>query len=110
MANHAGRKIKWKKIGTGTHRFPDGTEIRPGGIFEAHPDEVPLAFRDVIVPVSVDELLSLTEPRVDPAQSAYAIRSRGPDRWDVVDGLGKVVNEAAMSRAEAEALVRTLSS
>ena len=42
--------IRWKKIGGGSLRFPNRI-IKPGEIFHAHPDDIPVSFRDTVVPL-----------------------------------------------------------
>ena len=46
-----GGRIRWKKIGGGSLRFLPNRIIKPGQIFEAYPEEIPKAFRDIVVPV-----------------------------------------------------------
>ena len=106
---HKIRKIKWKRIGSGSHRLPNGTIVGPGEVFEATPDEIPMAFRDVIRAVSPEELQVLSEPPpITTIPPAYKIKSRGPGKWDVVDGQGKAVNEKPLTRNDAEGLVKSL--
>jgi hypothetical protein len=103
------KKIKWKRIGGGSHRLPNGTLVESGVPFDATPEEIPKAFRDVIVPVNPEELQALLEPPdIDPAPSLYSLKSRGPKAWDVVDGQGKVINEKPLTKAGAEELIKSL--
>lgn len=103
------KKIKWKRIGGGSHRLSDGTLVESGVPFDASPDDIPPVFRDVIVPVNPEELQALLEPPdINPAPCPYSLKARGPKTWDVVDGQGKVVNEKPLTKAGAEELIKSL--
>lgn len=45
------KKIQWKKLGASSYTTKDGQLIQSGETFFAYPEDIPTAFRDVIVPV-----------------------------------------------------------
>jgi hypothetical protein len=45
---------------------------------------------------------------VEPEPPNYSIKSRGPGRYDVLDGQGKAVNEKPMTLDNAKRLVENL--
>lgn len=98
-------KIKWKKLGAGSFRMTSGRVIKQNQVFEATPEEIPLGFRDVVVPVEpIPE-----PPPLEVVPGGYSIMSRGPGWYDVVDAQGKVVNEGALRQADAQKLLEDLS-
>lgn len=96
--------IKWKKIGGGSfilnNRF-----IKPGQIFSASLEEIPAAFRDVIVPMEdlpADRLLSATSLN-------YKMEEiEGEGTFNIVDIHGKVLNEAPLEYEEATNFLKAL--
>jgi hypothetical protein len=105
MSNQDGI-VKWKNL-SGTFRMREGKRIiKPNETFDAHPDEIPKAFRDTVVPVNPE---SIVEPPLQIASGTYEIKSRGPGLYNVVDGQGKIVNEKGLSAQAAKELLETLS-
>ena len=110
-------KIWWRKEGGGHFRLTSGKIIKPGQVFDARPDEIPDAFRDVVIPLSEVGLKTALPKKkskeVEPADinavdPEYSLKSRGGGWFDVVDGNGKVKNESALKRVEALALIKSL--
>jgi hypothetical protein len=100
-----GDQLRWKHTGGGILRLKDGRVIKPGGTFLASPNDVPMAFRDTIIPL---ESIS-TGPEPVAVKSAFSIQKKGKSNWyEVVDGQGKVVNEKALKKADALELVKKL--
>lgn len=102
-------KILWKKNGGGSAILRiDGNKrrIKPGETFLAYPEEIPLAFRDVIVPLDGNPIKFVTEDEkpVKVVSPAYTLRPRGNSKtwWDVVDAQGKVLNEKGLTKEIAE--------
>ena len=97
--------IRWKKIGNGSFIL-NNRYIKPGQTFMATVEEIPKAFRDVVVPVEglpEDPLLNVKK------SSNYSIvEIEGTNTWNIVDGQGKVLNEKPMVRIEAEKLLKAL--
>jgi hypothetical protein len=98
-------KIRWKKLGGGSFRMGNGRIIKPNQVFEATPEEIPIGFRDVVVPVGPMP----PEPALEVVAGGYSIMSRGPGWYDVVDAQGKVVNEGALRQDAAQKLLEDLS-
>ena len=99
-------KILWKKLGAGSFRMENGRIIKPNQTFRASLEEIPAAFRDVVVPQE-----DLPEEKPLPVVSdTYEIRSRSGGWYDVYDQHGKKVNENAMRQSEAQALAASLMS
>lgn len=97
--------IRWKKIGNGSFIL-NNRYIKPGQTFTATVEEIPTAFRDLIIPLEKlpeDQLLSVKK------SSNYSIvEIEGTNTWNIVDGQGKVLNEKPMVRIEAEKLLNAL--
>jgi hypothetical protein len=103
-------KIWWKKKGGGSFMF-NRQLIRPNMKFRAAPNEIPLAFRDLVVPLE-DYVDPETAP--DPLKTApvvnYFIQPKGKSKFlfDVVDGSGKAINEKGLTKEIAENLLNDL--
>lgn len=110
--------ILWKKIGGASVHLTimDRPKIvKPGETFYARVDEIPTAFRDMIVPVdplgskvTVKEAVEAVKIEEAEAKSIYNLKHRGGGWWDVVNEDGKRVNESAMKKPEAEELLNSL--
>ena len=98
-------KTKWRKVGGGTFRMGKNRIIKPNQTFMAHPDEIPMPFRDVIVPV-----IPLPPEKVLRAVSQkYEVKSdKTPGWYNVFDGNGKQLNERRMKQDAAKSLVDSL--
>ena len=108
------KSMSWRKTaGTFLLRHKDGTEetIGAGQVFQALPEEVPLAFRDTIKPVDPVELETRTNPPLEVVDPGYRVVPRGkiPGRYNIVDGQGKVQNEQALTADSAANLLERLS-
>ena len=108
------KPMSWRKIaGTFLLRCKDGTEevINAGQVFQALPEEVPLAFRDTIRPVDPAELEARANPPLETVGPGYKVVPRGkiPGRFNVVDGRGKVMNEQPLTADQAAKLLGELS-
>jgi len=96
--------IRWKKIGRGSFMF-NNRYIKPGQVFTATVEEIPAAFRDVIVPV--DKLPE--DPFMKPKKvSNYTLMQTEDGKWNIVDKQGKIFNDAPMERDEAEKVLNVL--
>jgi len=96
-------KVQFRKEGRGSLRF-GGKIIKPGQTFWAYPQDMPEVFRDTVVPVSpvtLEEDIKVTAP-------VFSLQSRGGGWFDIIDGLGKVVNEKALKRDAALKLIQEL--
>lgn len=98
------KPIHWKKIGSGGFLF-NNRYIKPGQIFTATVEEIPLAFRDVIVPtedVPTDKLL------VNPETLYKKELIEGTNTYNIVSSTGKILNENPVTLEEAEKLLKAL--
>lgn len=98
-------KRRWKLLSNKSFRMGRGRIIKPNQVFEATEEEIPKAFRDVVVPV--DPLPQ--EAPLPVLSGGYQVRSRAPGWYDVVDSQGKVVNESALRQDAAQKLIEDLS-
>jgi len=98
--------VRWKKIGGGTFRMASGRIIKPQQIFVAHPDDIPKAHRDTVVPLS--PLEEKPEEKLVPASGGYEIVVKSAGWYNVVDGNGKVMNEKGLRQEAAKELLESL--
>ena len=99
------RPIRWKKVGGSTFIL-NNRMIKPGQVFTAKVSEIPKAFRDLIIPVDdlpveVDELTLIGDG------SSFSLQPNG-DKWNILNRMGKKLNEVALSRDEALILIKQL--
>lgn len=99
-----GEKRKWKRLGNKSFRMANGRIIKPGQIFEATEEEIPKAFRDLIVLAEP----APPEPSLSVSSAGYQIRHRGSNWYDILDPQGKVVNEKALRQDEARKMLDDL--
>ena len=100
--------IRWKKIGGGHFMF-NGRMIKPGQVFTARVDQISKNFRDLCVPL--DELPPPPEEApVEVIKAVYTVHPRGKSKtwFDVIDSRGKVINEKALQKEQAERLANDL--
>lgn len=109
--NPAPENIRWKKIGGGSLRLTiNGRKriIKPNEKFRAALNEVPQAFRDVIIPLE-DLPGSAPAPVIAGIETVYTLKTREKGGWyDVVDKNGKVLNEKALKKDVADKLIQDL--
>ena len=85
----------------------DSRQIKPNQIFLASPHEIPEAFRDIIKPVNKADLEE--PPVVLKSVTKFVVRERAPGWFDVIEeNTGKVLNESALRKDEAEKLAQEL--
>ena len=108
--------IGWKKLGGGSLHVNIGGKvqiIKPGQTFYALEDEIPLSFRDTIVPVDpVGKSKAVVKKEKDledkATASEYKLQHRNGKWWDVVNEDGKIQNEKALDKEAAEELLASL--
>ena len=99
--------IRWQKIGGGSFRLKNRI-IKPNQKFSATEDEIPQAFRDVVVRLG-DVPAAAETPPIKAVDSSYTLKARGKGGWyDVVNSSGKVLNEKALKKEVAEKLIEDL--
>lgn len=103
-------KIRYKKLGGGSFRL-HGKIIKPGQVFLARPNEIPKAFKDVLVPQEpLPENISVEEQIVKASLPEYSLQERNRKGWfDIVNKDGKKLNEKALKEEEANQLLKDLS-
>jgi hypothetical protein len=100
--------IRWKKVGGGSFKLGNRL-IKPGQIFIARPEEIPLAFRDVVV--AQDAIREHTPEPIPVVKSKYTVKPHGQSKtwFDVVNNTtGKVLNEKGIKKDVAEQLKQDL--
>jgi hypothetical protein len=103
---------KWKKLGGGALRFPNRI-IKPGQVFTARESEIPSAFMrslqrmDVFVP-DTTQPQKVEKQEVVPVNPTYFLKHRNGSWYDIVDRQGKRLNEKALQKDAAEALLEQL--
>ena len=103
-----GGKIQWRKTGRGRLRLVSGELIdRPNQLFWARPDEVSPAFRDTVKPVE-GELPP--EVPLEVVSTEYIMKETpvGSGNFEILDGQGKIVNEAPLTAKQAEEMLKSL--
>jgi len=104
VQDHEEGAVRWRKVGGGSFRMRNGKIIKPNQVFWATPEEVPMGFRDTIIPLS--EL-----PEEKPTEiiyPTYQIQVRTPGWFDIVDQAGKVINEQALREDKAKEMLERL--
>ena len=86
--------------------------IKPGQKFYAREEEIPQAFKDVVVEVEPDKAAEVKKVKEDKIEQATApkfeLQHRSGKWWDVVNEAGKVQNEKALDKDAAQELLNTL--
>lgn len=95
---------QWRKIGGGTFRMASGKIIKKNQVFRAAVEDIPEAFRHIVVPIG--ELPKETPLEV--SINKYKVQSTGAGWYNVIDGQDKVVNEKGLRQNEAQALIGKL--
>jgi hypothetical protein len=111
-------EARFQKIGGGSLYLSKGVPkryriIKPGQFFTARRDEIPEAFKDTVIEVGGAKKPSITtstkeETTVVAAEIVYTVELRSPGWFDVKDSNGKRMNDGALRKADAEALVESL--
>jgi len=104
-------QVKFHKQGGGAFAVTiDGRRkiIKPGQTFYAHPDEIPAAFRDVIVPVDKSKLKAVEEGVSNAPDLDYSAKHHGGGKYAVYNSNGDRQNDDWLSKDEAKALVESL--
>lgn len=98
-------RVQWRNSGGGTLVLKDKRVIKPGDVFLAFPNEISMSFRDVIKPLTPIK----DEPIPEGIKLVFTLKARAAGGWyDVIDQNGKVKNEKAMKKVDAEALIKSL--
>jgi len=104
--------ILWEKTGGGHFVMSLNGQrriIKPYQKFLARVEDIPLAFRDTVVPVDPEAFKAKTEPKKLPiVDLEYTLVPRGGGYYNVVDVNGKVMNEKALRKEAAGELISSL--
>jgi len=111
--------LKWKKTGGGSfHATINGRLkiIKPGEVFEAKLWEIPESVRDIVKPVGVKAQAAVEAaadpesvvPDVPAVKNEYFLKHRGGSWYNVLDINEKVMNEKALQKVDAVALIESL--
>jgi hypothetical protein len=106
-------KIRWKNFSGKTQRnIISGKIIKPGEIFTAYPDQISLAFRDVIIALS--PIPDESEKPVIPANITRMVYTLKPAEkegfFDIYNGKDKKMNEIPLEESTAKQLIKDLQS
>jgi hypothetical protein len=104
-------KILWKKT-DGTFRLPDRRLVRKGDTFWARLEDIPIPFRDTIVPVTqegADQVNGIPAEKIEAVETVYTkLKRDNGNWWDIIDKQGKVVNEKALREEQADDYLNAL--
>lgn len=95
---------RWKYTGGGFLFLKDRRKIKPGDVFMAAPEDVPMAFRDTIKLVGP---IDPPKPEIV-THRTYSIEKRGGGWFDILDNNGKKINEKGLKKEAAEEMIRQL--
>ncbi len=107
--------VKYKKVGGGSFLITiEGKlhHIKPNQEFNSYPEDIPVNFRDVVIPLSE---LREANPKLEsepvtspPVPLEYFVKPKGGGFYDVVDKAGKVQNDKGLREDKAKKLVESL--
>jgi hypothetical protein len=98
--------IWWKKVGGGSLRL-NGKMIKPNEKFKASVEQIPKAFRDVVIPLEkIEEIQSSILPENEPKYSLTPLSRKG--FYNIVNIDGKKLNEKPLKEVDAWALLKDL--
>lgn len=106
-------KIRYKKIGGGS--FSIGNRyIKPNQIFEADPDEIPSAFKDVVIALDEEKEKKAVKRKAkedaeDKESAEYDLKHKGGGWYNIVNkDTGKILNESPLKKEDAEKYLKDL--
>ena len=90
--------------------MPDQTIIKPNQKFRAYEQEIPTAFRDIIICTQPEQLEEQGEPAQEEVkQPGYTVVPDDTPGWyNIVDGQGKKVNESKLRKEQADEMLEDL--
>jgi len=103
--------IKWQKTGGGSFRMGNKKLIKPGQIFSATIEEIPIAFRDVVKPVDGKDVLVTVDAAAlikTAPELKYYVKHVNSGWYNVEDVNGKVMNDKKLRQEAAEGLLKSL--
>lgn len=99
----------WKKVGGGSLWIRKHI-VKPGEIFKANIEDIPEAFRDVIIPWNGEgegEVVMDTTP-TNLVPTMYSLEELENGKFNVVNSAGKAINEKLLTKKVADQLVEDL--
>lgn len=98
-------KCTWRKLFNSTVRLKTGRKVKPNEVFDAFPDEIPEAFKDMFELVSGDPTVV---ERIQVSPSKFAIGVREDGMYDVCDDEGVAINDEPLDEVDAQRLLIAL--
>jgi len=104
--------IRWKKVGGGSFRLNRNTIIKPNQVFEAREDEIPKAFRDVIIRLDgIPTSKNIDIEKVKERKNKYKTEETSRAGYvHIVDNNGKKISEKPLKKDDAKKLISDLES
>ena len=100
-------KRTWRKEGGGTFRMGNGKIIKPKQIFKAYESEIPKGFRDIVI--AVGDLPEKEQEKIRNVNApVFSLVHRGGGWFNVTSSEGKIMNDKALKKDEAEKLIEAL--
>jgi hypothetical protein len=100
--------IWWRKTGKGSLDF-NGHKIKPNQEFQARPEDIPMAFRDVVIPLqNISRRQIPIQEIVFSKQLLEEKGDNGEDLFDVVDKSGKKWNQRPLIEENADDFIQSL--
>lgn len=98
--------VRWRKEGKGSFRMANGKIIKPGQVFTAKEEDIPIGFRDVIIPL--DKLPEQEE--IIPVKLDYSLVPTGDSDglFNIISANGKKLNEQSLTRIKALEMIKDL--
>lgn len=102
--------IEWQYIGGASFIF-NNHYIKPKQKFTARVNEIPKAFRDVVVPLTGLEIEDIPVIVSEANKPIFTKRKKEgeEDLWEVIDANGKVWNEVGLKEEVADQFINDLS-
>lgn len=99
------KPIRWKKVGGGTFLFKNHY-IKPNQIFTAYLEEIPVQFRDLVVPL--DDVISAEKSIEYDSTQNYHLEEDESGGWNIVNSSGKKLNEVPITYEIADRILNSL--
>lgn len=108
--------FRWKVVGGSPFHGGGHRIYKPGEVFKATEEEVPQAFRDVIIKIDHMSVQEQEKP-ISGKVATYSLKEKekvNPDDddedvlYDVINHKGKVINEVALSKEKADSFIKDL--
>lgn len=100
-------RLTWINSGGGSFRLPNGKIIKPNQRFKSLAEDIPRAFRDIVVPFNKEDVEKVNTP-IEGKANEYSLVPKSGGWFDVVDGEGKPVNDKSLREEDANELLKSL--